>query len=167
MEPGEALGTTAQVAVALAGFAGVVVVFRTESVHRWSSVDKFRLRLLLGNSVIPLTFSLFGLLLLAFNPPPAGTWRWGSGFAALVLFPYGVLMRRSARSIPPGQFPSDPTTKLIFYPLFLSAWALSFLQLYNLFCLGAFWPFFGVIVFQLLAAVIQFVRLILLPHQRG
>ncbi len=165
MEPGEALGTTVQVAVTLAGFAGVVVVFRTESVHRWSPVDKFRLRLLLGNSVIPLTFCLFGLLLLAFNPPPAGIWRWGSGFAAFVLFPYGVLMGRSARSISPGQFPSDPTTRLIFYPLLLSAWAFSFLQLYNLFFLGAFWPFFGVIVFQLFAAVIQFVRLILLPHQ--
>jgi hypothetical protein len=36
MEPGEALSTTAQIAVALAGFAGVVVVFfRRESVHEW------------------------------------------------------------------------------------------------------------------------------------
>jgi hypothetical protein len=77
MEPGEALGTTVQVAVALAGFAGVVVVFRTESVHQWSAVDKFRLRLLLGNSVIPLTFCLFGLLLLVFSPPPTGIWRLG------------------------------------------------------------------------------------------
>jgi len=33
MEPGEALGIAAQIAVALAGFAGVVVVFRRESVH--------------------------------------------------------------------------------------------------------------------------------------
>jgi hypothetical protein len=31
--------------------------------------------------------------------------------------------------------------------------------------LGAFWPFFAVIVFQLFAALIQFVRLILLPYQ--
>jgi hypothetical protein len=41
-------------AVALAGFAGVVVVFRRESVHDWSSVDKFRLRLLFANSILPL-----------------------------------------------------------------------------------------------------------------
>jgi hypothetical protein len=33
MEPGEALGIAAQIAVALAGFAGVVVVFRREAVH--------------------------------------------------------------------------------------------------------------------------------------
>jgi hypothetical protein len=39
MEPGEALGTAAQIAVALAGFAGVVVVFRRESIHEWSPID--------------------------------------------------------------------------------------------------------------------------------
>ena len=41
MEAGEALSTAAQIAVALAGFAGVVVVFRRESVHEWSPIDKF------------------------------------------------------------------------------------------------------------------------------
>jgi hypothetical protein len=56
MEPGEALSTTAQIAVALAGFAGVVVVFRRESVHEWSPIDKLRLRLLLTNSILPLVF---------------------------------------------------------------------------------------------------------------
>jgi hypothetical protein len=34
------------VAVTLAGFAGIVVVFLPESVHQWSRVDRFRLRLL-------------------------------------------------------------------------------------------------------------------------
>ena len=50
MEPNEALGIAAQVAVALAGFAGIVVVFRPQSVHEWSRLDRFRLRLLLHNS---------------------------------------------------------------------------------------------------------------------
>src|SRR6478752_6025448 len=40
MEPGEALGIAAQVAVTLAGFAGVVVVFRRESIHEWSPADR-------------------------------------------------------------------------------------------------------------------------------
>jgi len=43
MQPDEALGVAAQVAVTLAGFAGVVVVFRPDSVHRWSRLDRFRL----------------------------------------------------------------------------------------------------------------------------
>ena len=48
MEPNEALGIAAQVAVTLAGFAGVVVVFRPEALHQWSALDKFRLQLFLG-----------------------------------------------------------------------------------------------------------------------
>jgi len=65
MQPGEVLSTAAQVAVALAGFAGVVVVFRRESVHEWSTLDKFRLRLLLTNSILPLGLRMIALLLLS------------------------------------------------------------------------------------------------------
>ena len=82
-----------------------------------------------------------------------------------MLFPYGLILGRSARGISRSEFPSDLTTTLIFYPLFLLAWAFNCLQLYNLIFLGAFWPFFAVIVFQLFAALIQFVRLILLPFK--
>jgi hypothetical protein len=70
MEPGEALSTAAQIAVTLAGFAGVVVVFRRESVPEWSPIDKFRLRLPLTNSILSLTFCMIGLLLLAIKPAP-------------------------------------------------------------------------------------------------
>ena len=87
MQPSEALGIAAQVAVTLAGFAGIVVVFRPDSVHRWSPLDKLRLQLLLTNSALPLAESLFGMLLLTFDPPPASIWRWCSGvsFSAQVL----------------------------------------------------------------------------------
>jgi hypothetical protein len=167
MEPGEALGTAAQVAAALAGFAGVVVVFRTDSVHEWSAIDKFRLRLLLGNSVIPLVFCLGGMLLLAVNPPPLGIWRWASAFAFVVLVNFGALTGPAARKIPREQFASDGTTRLIYYSLAVLGWLIGFLQLYNVIVLYEFWPFFAVIVFQLLAGVIQFVRMILLSHQKS
>src|SRR5206468_8450828 len=84
MEPGEALGVAAQVAVALAGFAGVVVVFRRESVHEWSSIDKLRLRFLLTNSILPLCLCMLALLLLTIKPVPSGIWRWCSGIAFVV-----------------------------------------------------------------------------------
>src|SRR6266581_4574491 len=70
MEPGEALTTAAQIAVALAGFAGVVVAFRSKSLHEWSPREQFRLWLLLGNALVPLFDCLFGMLLLAINPTP-------------------------------------------------------------------------------------------------
>jgi hypothetical protein len=47
MEPSTALSTSAQIATAIAGFAGVVATFRDESVHNWGQVQKFWLRLLL------------------------------------------------------------------------------------------------------------------------
>jgi hypothetical protein len=76
MEPGEALGIAAQIAVTLVGFAGVVVVFRRESVHEWAPVDRLRLRLLLTNSILPLCLCMMGLLLLSIKPMPPGMWRW-------------------------------------------------------------------------------------------
>jgi hypothetical protein len=90
MEPGEALGIAAQIAVALAGFAGVVVVFRRESIHDWSPLDKFRLRQLLTNSILRLAFCMIGLLLLTIRPVTADIWRWCSGTAFVILLLFGI-----------------------------------------------------------------------------
>ena len=86
MQPSEALGIAAQIAVALAGFAGVVIVFRRESVHEWSALDKFRLRLLLANSVLPLGLCMIALLLLTVEPALTSVWRWCSGVAFVVFW---------------------------------------------------------------------------------
>src|SRR2546430_14307711 len=99
MEPGEALSTAAQIAVTLAGFAGVVVVFRRESVHDWSPVDKLRLRLLLTNSILPLVLCMIGLLLLTIRPVPADIWRWCSGFAFVVSLVFAVTMMKLFRRL--------------------------------------------------------------------
>jgi hypothetical protein len=61
--PGEALSIAAQMAVALAGFAGVVVAVCSKSLHDWSHIDKFRLLNLLGNALVPLFNCLFGMRL--------------------------------------------------------------------------------------------------------
>ena len=53
MEPSAALSTSAQIAIAIAGFAGVVAVFRNESVRDWGRVEKFWLRLLLVMGGLP------------------------------------------------------------------------------------------------------------------
>jgi hypothetical protein len=94
MEPGEALGTAAQIAVALAGFAGVVVVFRREAVHEWSGIDKLRLRLLLTNSIVPLGFSMLGLLLLSIKPIPPEIWRWCSGILLVTTVSFVTQLRK-------------------------------------------------------------------------
>src|SRR6266508_4093903 len=108
MEPGEALSTAAQIAVALAGFAGVVVVFRRESVHDWTPIDKFRLRLLLTNSILPLALCVIGMLLLTVRPAPRGIWRSCSGTAVVIFVPVAITASRTFRKLVPQQLQSGP-----------------------------------------------------------
>jgi hypothetical protein len=165
VEPGEALSTAAQVAVALAGFAGVVVVFRSGSVHEWSPIDKLRLRLLLSNSILPLLLCMIGLLLLTIRPAPAGIWRWCSGFAFVLFLLFAVTMTNIFRRLDLPQIPREHATRFVFYLFGSAGIAAALLQLYNVAFLGAFWPFFTGIVFQIITAMFQFGRIILIPPE--
>jgi hypothetical protein len=165
MEPGEALSTAAQIAVALAGFAGVVVVFRRESVHEWSQADKLRLRLLLTNSILPLVLCMIGLLLLVIRPLPLGIWRWCSAFAFVLSLLFAITMTKIFRRLDLRQIERERATRFVFYLFGIFGIATNLLQLYNTAFLGAFWPFFTGIVLQLVTAVFQFERMILLPPE--
>jgi hypothetical protein len=165
MEPGEALSTAAQIAVALAGFAGVVVVFRRESVHDWSAIDKFRLRLLLTNSILPLALCVIGLLLLTVKPAPAEIWRWCSGCAVAIVLPFAITALSSFRRLDPQQLQSALATGSTFYLFVILGTCATLLQFYNIAILNAFWPFFTGIVVHLLAAMVQFARIILMPPE--
>jgi hypothetical protein len=164
MDPGEALGVAAQIAVALAGFAGVVVVFRRESVHEWSLADKFRLALLLANSIMPLALCMTALLLLTVEPGLAGVWRWCSGVTFVVLSVFGITVTTSFRRLDLQQSQGAPAN-FIFYLFATLGTGAALLQLYNVTLLGAFWPFFTGVVLQLVGAMLQFVRMILLPPE--
>ncbi len=166
MEPGEALSTAAQIAVALAGFAGVVVVFRRESVHDWSPIDKFRLRLLLTNAILPLALCVIGLLLLTIEPVPPGIWRWCSGCAVVIVLPFAITTSRSFRRLDPQQLQSALASGFSFQLFTILGTGAMLLQFFNIAILNAFWPFFTGIVVHLLAAMFQFARIILLPPER-
>ena len=160
MEPGEALGIAAQIAVALAGFAGVVVVFRRGDVHEWSPIDKFRLRSLLANSLLPLGLCMIGLLLLTVKPTLIDVWRQCSGVAFLAFLAFGIAVHTSFRRLDLQQS-QRASANLIFYLTAMLGWAATLLQLFNVALLGTFWPFFTGIVIQLVAAMFQFARMIL------
>jgi len=118
MEPTTALSVSAQIAVAMAGFAGVVVAFRKDSVHNWGEVQTFWLRLLLINSILPLAFSLFGLFLLTVPYVSPTIWRWCSGFGALFMFPFAAMIGRTLVRLAPGQLEAAGGTKFTSYSLF-------------------------------------------------
>ena len=164
MEPGEILSTAAQIAVALAGFAGVVVVFRRESVHEWPALDKYRLRLLLTNSVVPLVLCIIGLLLLGIKPAPTGIWRWCSGVAFCVISPHVITATAVFHRL--KVYRSQGARANFVSYLFTTLWFGNILlQLYNVALLAAFWPFFAGIVLSLVAAILQFARMIVLPPE--
>ncbi|HEX4667395.1 MAG TPA: hypothetical protein VH207_12415 [Chthoniobacterales bacterium] len=155
----------AQVAVTLAGFAGIVVVFRPQSVHEWSALDRLRLRLLLANSALPLVAALFGIFLLTIEPPPEAVWRWCSGFVLLLMVPFIAANSRSARRLPAAEQMGFNTT-VLYYSLAVLGTGGLVLQLINLFWWNRFWPFFAALFIYLVAAVAQFVRFVLLPTSR-
>ena len=167
MEPSTALTTSAQIAIAIAGFAGVVAVFRTGSVHDWGPVEKFWLRLLLVNSILPLAFSMVGLVLLAITPVPPAIWRWCSGIATFFLLLYASVILKTLVGFAPGQLEAAGGTKLTSYSLLALLAIVCLLQLGNVATLAAFWPFFGAIVALLLGAMYQFVRLVLTPQAQA
>ena len=161
MEPSEALGIAAQIAVALAGFAGVVVVFRREAVHEWSGIDKLRLRLLLANSILPLGLSMLGLLLLTIEPMPPGIWRWCSGITLVATLWFVTAIPKIYRRLN-LQSVQQRDTRFIYYVFGAFGVGAMLLQVFNIALLGAFWPFFAGIVYQLITAMAQFARMILL-----
>lgn len=65
------LYTLAEVGVTLAGFSGLVVVFRRPSAHGWSRTELRTLWFLIGDSLLVLLFALL--------PFPLHLWTWSSG----------------------------------------------------------------------------------------
>lgn len=164
MEPGEALSTGAQLALALAGFAGVVVAFRSGSVHEWQAIDKLRLRLLLTNSLLPLTLCAAAMLLLSVRPPPEWIWRACSALAVALVLLVGSIIGKSMRRAP-AKFKLPEGSKVLFYTFAFIGIVVMTLQVYNLAVLNAFWAFYSVILLQLLTGALQFVRLILIQPE--
>ncbi len=159
-EATETLGVAAQVAVTLAGFAGVVVVFGTAAVHEWSPVDKFRLRLMLTSASLALALCMIGLLLLAAGLEPSIAWGTGSALVTAMLLPGLVDGLRTFRRFAPAELARTGASRAIFHASSAAGFAMIVLQIANFF-LARFWPFLLAIVASILISLLQFVRLIL------
>jgi hypothetical protein len=168
MQPTEALTTAAQLAVALAGFAGVVVAFRSRSVHEWSRIDRFRLQILLTNSATPFALSLFAMVLLSTNIDPTTVWCLCSVFTFAVLVGIGASYYTAFRRFAPREFRASGGKAWIMRAGGLVAVVVTLLQLYNAIRLQSFWPFFVAIATLLIFAMLQFVLLVsTVEHERS
>src|SRR5947209_12630681 len=160
MQPSEALSASAQIAVTLAGFAGVVVAFRNRAVHEWSKVDKFRLQILLSNSVLPFMMSIFAMLLTTTGLAEQVIWRWCSLTAFILTAATGQILSNSYRNFSREELAASGSRRWVFFSSALFGLAATLLQLYNVIRLQTFWPFFAVIATWLWLGIIQFVLLV-------
>jgi hypothetical protein len=163
MEPNEALSSAAQLAIALAGFAGVVVAFRSSSFHEWSPLDRYRLWLLLSSAVTPLFSCLMGMMLLTIKPVPVSIWRWCSVCSFFFTVAFAVLSRRRQAHVGPEMMKQIGGYRYVYYFIAAVGAVLGLLQLYNAAFPGVFWLFYAGITFQLATGALQFARMILLP----
>jgi hypothetical protein len=161
MQPTEALTTTALVSVTVAGFTGVVAVFGAGPLHEWPHVDRFRLRLLLLFSLLPLALCMLSLLFLATDLPEPVVWRWSSGLAAALFLGAGLWSLVQFARFPATELQSVGASRVVFYGGAVLGFGTCALQIYNLAALAKFWPFLTATVISVLSATVQFARLVL------
>lgn len=93
------LNEIAQLALAVVGFSGIVVVLGQRSVGSWSKADIGRMSVMMTTAFRTLFAALFPLVLIQFGLADAIVWGWSSGIVALIGIFAIVRIARYARSI--------------------------------------------------------------------
>ena len=150
------LQTLAEVAVALAGFSGVVTVFGRRHTGEWDPVDRLHLSFMLETSFAVLFLSILPFALLALDLSPRSTWATMSGvFAAFLVAVDAAAFFRWRR------LPSDQRLGGIFLVCTsLGDWSVFVLQLFNAFSAREFSLYFIGLIWLLFACALSFVRLL-------
>ncbi len=157
MDKVELLIGIAEIAVALAGFTGVVVAFGSRSQGSWNPGDRLRLAFLLEASLTAAGFSLLALLALAVTNDEPLIWSVLSG--VWILFTAGSLWT-SHRRFKDNAEVRDGADRLANGIVTTLFYSLIILQLANIVLWQQFSPFLAAIFLNLAGAAMQFARLI-------
>jgi hypothetical protein len=144
MDPFEALSLCAEIAIAVTGFSGVVLVLGGHDRGHASEVDLVRFRLLISATLLPLAVVALAFILAAAEVEQSVAWRTCSLFWVVCASTTAYLNTRGAARLNTG----DRNLRV---PRFQNVWrggavALSgaltviAVQLANLIVLHAFWP---------------------------
>ena len=126
------LSSIIEVAIAIAGFAGIVAAIRHRDVTRWADGEQILLRMLLASSGTAVSFALLPAILFEVDLPEPAIWRAGSISLLLWLFAAAALRTRQLREI--DSAPNFP--QLVPVGVVCSA----LLQILNIY-LEASWPY--------------------------
>jgi len=157
--PHDTLSIFAEVAVALAGFSGIIIAFGRRSRGSLTPLELRRLSNLYASSGLVLFCSLLGNSLLHMESLLAAhLWR---GASALVLLLGGFLLFwdwSRVRRLEPAE--RAEVKAYILYPFNVVGVLTLILQLVNVFVLAKSWPFFVGLVFALTFAFQQFILMV-------
>ncbi|MBW2290911.1 MAG: hypothetical protein JRG94_01220 [Deltaproteobacteria bacterium] len=161
MDQTQSLIGVAEVAIALAGFSGVVVVFR-RSEDPWLPEDQFRLTMLIFISFSTAGFAFLPLVLWEIAGTEHNVWRASSAFWSI----YMICFIGWARSFHARLRAEDPAMRERLSPLVLNVMLYGIspffvvLSLANAASWGAFTAYLAVLVFGLATSGIQFARIL-------
>lgn len=99
----EQLRVLAEIAVGLAGFSSIVVVFRRRDAGgTWKPEDAFRFRIMLESSLFAALFAIAPAALAALNVPPGVLWPTASAALLVYLASETIQRPRAIRRLPAG-----------------------------------------------------------------
>jgi hypothetical protein len=158
----DTLLATAEVAVALAGFSGVVVVLGRPSLSDWTPVDVLRLQSLLGVSLGAVILALLPLAFYHAGLTHALAIGLSSSLMAGYILIAGVLFQRSIRGLSPEsrQLLSGGLTGVL-SAIWLLVFLVVVLNAIGIVFRHEFGAYFLCLLWFLVVAVVQFARIIL------
>jgi len=105
MSATDLLVAIAQIAVALAGFSGLIAAIRTASPEGWHPRDIWSLAWMLGASVGALILALLPPWLMLFRGTEASAYQWSSAVACVYMAVFGCAMAWRGWQLTRGGYP--------------------------------------------------------------
>jgi uncharacterized membrane protein len=161
MDEAESLYSVIETGVALAGFAGIIVAIGARP-ERWRPVERFRIVIILFSSLGAAALAALALVLRHSSMNAATAWRFSSVFYLILgtIFLRRWVMARQQLSQDDREL-LHPAVFTLFAVGQILALAVQVPNALGVWGLPAFTPFFGGLVWGLVAAGVQFVRTLL------
>ena len=157
----DAMGTSIEVAVAIAGFAGIAMGLISRG-REWTVVDRIRLQMLLTASAAAMLMGTLPFVLVDAGLEDL-VWRIGSGLQLawmVVIFSIRAPQRRrfAANATESETFPVAKVAMFM-----VPSWVV--VAVLNVAWLDAFWPYLLGVAFQLTIAFTAFIELVSLEYK--
>ena len=166
MDAFESLRSLSEVAVALAGFTGIVAVLGQRAGGQWSPLEWLRLRMLLETSLAVVFLSLLPELFHELEALERLTWRLADGIQALIHAGGIVLLYLRFQKLDPSEWPSEERWLTIaLVPASVAIVSLQGLAAFGALASYGFFLFLLGLIYLLGIAALHFVLLLVPDHE--